>query len=206
MRKIETYFPDVLHDIEEYKEIANAENFELQAAWILMDDLIDDQFIETATERGIARREKLLNIVPSKVDSLDDRRLRVLLKWNDRLPYTYKVLKNKLDQIFGDNYKMERFASERILKIEVNSFNWNVFSLVTDEIRKMIPANMVLESTIHQRIKSPFYIGITTLSGEEITVYPYSPKELSSKGNIYIATGSNAEVDTTTIYPRKEVI
>ncbi|MGN9164976.1 putative phage tail protein [Tissierellaceae bacterium HCP3S3_D8] len=206
MRKIETYFPDVLHDVKEYKEIANTENPEIEIAWQSIDDLIDDQFIETSTERGVARREKLLKVTPSKADSLDDRKLRISLKWNDRLPYTYKVLKDKLDQIFGDNYEMERLVSKRLLKIKVNSFNWSMFDLVTNEIRQMIPANMILESTIHQRIESPFYIAVTILSGEEITVYPYSPRNIESKGSIYIGTGSNTGLENVTVYPRKEVI
>ena len=206
MRKVETYFPEVINDVEEYKEIANTENPELEATWQSIDSLIDDQFIETATERGVTRREKLLKITPSKIDSLDDRKLRISLKWNDRLPYTYKVLKDKLDQIFGDNYQIERFINELILKVKVNSFNWNIFNLVTDEIRKMIPADMILESTIHQKTESSFYVGMATIAGEEIKVYPYSPKELLSKGNIYIATGNNTGLENVTIYPRKEVI
>ncbi|WP_434419103.1 hypothetical protein [Tissierella praeacuta] len=64
----------------------------------------------------------------------------------------------------------------------------------------------LLELMQDKTVDSDIYIATVFVSGEEITVYPYSPKELSSKGNIYIATGSNAEVDTTTIYPRKEVI
>ena len=184
----------------------STQNPELEATCQSIDNLLADQFIETATERGVTRREKLLKITPSKIDSLDDRKLRISLKWNDRLPYTYKVLKDKLDQIFGDNYQIERFINERILKVKVNSFNWNIFNLVTDEIRKMIPANMILESTIHQKTESSFYVGMATISGEEITVYPYSPKELLSKGNIYIETGSNTGLEKVIIYPRKEVI
>lgn len=53
---------------------------------------------------------------------------------------------------------------------------------------------------------SEIFIGMATISGEEITVYPYSPKELSSKGKVYIATGSNTGVENMTVYPRKEVI
>ena len=53
---------------------------------------------------------------------------------------------------------------------------------------------------------SEIYVGTVFASGENITVYPYSPKDIESSGKIYIATGSNAEVGTTTVYPRKEVI
>lgn len=50
------------------------------------------------------------------------------------------------------------------------------------------------------------FIGIATLSGEEITVYPYSPTSIESKGKVYIATGNDTTVENMTVYPKKEVI
>lgn len=43
-----------------------------------------------------------------------------------------------------------------------------------------------------------------TISGEEITVYPYSPKDIESKGKINIAMAQNTGVESVTTYPRKE--
>lgn len=54
--------------------------------------------------------------------------------------------------------------------------------------------------------QSNIYIGMATVSGEEITVYPYSPRNIESKGNIYVGLGSNTGVENMTVYPRKEVI
>lgn len=54
--------------------------------------------------------------------------------------------------------------------------------------------------------KSEMFVGMATVSGEEVTVYPYSPRNIESKGNIYVAIGSNAGVENMTVYPRKEVI
>lgn len=48
------------------------------------------------------------------------------------------------------------------------------------------------------------FIGIATLSGEEITVYPYSPTSIESKGKVYIATGNDTTVENMTVYPKKE--
>lgn len=53
---------------------------------------------------------------------------------------------------------------------------------------------------------SEIYVGTVFASGENIVVYPYSPRNIETTGKVYFATGNNAEVDTTTVYPRKEVI
>ncbi len=49
---------------------------------------------------------------------------------------------------------------------------------------------------------SEIYVGTVFVSGENIVVYPYSPKDIKSSGKVYLATGNNAEVDTTTVYPK----
>lgn len=64
----------------------------------------------------------------------------------------------------------------------------------------------VLELIQDKVVDSDIYIATVFVSGENITVYPYSIKDIESSGKVYFATGNNAEVDTTTVYPRKEVI
>lgn len=50
--------------------------------------------------------------------------------------------------------------------------------------------------------RGSFYIGCCLTSGEEITVYPYSPKEIDSKGKVYIAAGNNTGLENVTVYPK----
>ena len=204
MKQIEEYWPLVLQEIEELQKIANTENIEIDELKESVSNLIDDQFIETATEKGIRRRERLLGITPSRLDDLEYRRFRVLVCWNDRLPYTYRVLKNRLDQIFKDNYKLEILHDQYLLIIEVNTFNWQIYSNIVEEIRKMAPANMVIQSSLVQKVEGGFFVGGAMLVGEEITVYPWSETELTGTGKVYIATGHSTGVDIITLYPRGE--
>lgn len=53
---------------------------------------------------------------------------------------------------------------------------------------------------IYLTVLNKSYIGCTTLSGEIITVYPYSTSDLEIGGKYYLATGQ-ATIDTTVIYP-----
>lgn len=45
---------------------------------------------------------------------------------------------------------------------------------------------------------------VTTNSGEEITVYPWSPQNISSKGMLAINASVNSGIETVSIYPKKE--
>lgn len=51
-----------------------------------------------------------------------------------------------------------------------------------------------------------FYIGMATISGEEITVYPYSITEISTQSKVYVGLGHNVSTEDMTVYPQKGVI
>lgn len=145
MKKVEEYWPPVLQEVEEFKEIAKIENTEFEKLEQSIDDLVDDQWIETATERGIARREKILKIAPFADDDLESRRFRVLARGNDKLPYSFKVLGNKLNQLCGeDGYVMTRNLGEHTLIVKIELVVKRMFDEVEKLVRKMAPSNLVI--------------------------------------------------------------
>lgn len=145
MKQIQEYWPSILQEIEEFQEMANTENIEFEGLQDAIENLIDDQFIQTATERGIARREKIYKITPFADDSLETRRFRVLARENDKLPYTYRVLENKLNQLCGENgYVMTLNAGEYTLNIKIELVVKRMFDEVDKLARKMAPANLVI--------------------------------------------------------------
>jgi hypothetical protein len=145
LKQIQEYWSDVLKDIREFEEIAKAINPEIEVIWQAVRNLMDDQFIQTATERGIARREKMLGITQFADDTLESRRFRVLARWNDKLPYTYRVLQSKLDQLCGvDGYEMILDAGSYSLKIKVELVVKRMFEEVEKIAKKMLPANILL--------------------------------------------------------------
>lgn len=74
MRGIKSYWIEEIQDIKEFQVIAEVEDQEMVALEKHIQDLISDQFIQTATEQGIARREKMLKLVPFADDTLESRR------------------------------------------------------------------------------------------------------------------------------------
>lgn len=145
MKQIEDYWPNILKDVREFKKIANAENPELRIIWEAVENLMNDQFIETATIRGVVRREKMLEITPYFDDDIESRRFRVLARWNDKLPYTYRILEKKLNQLCGqEHYTMTLNANDYWLDIKIELTRKRMFDEVDRLTRQMVPANIVI--------------------------------------------------------------
>lgn len=114
-----------------------------------MDDLEgvhDDILIMTATERGIARREKILGIVPADTDSLDARRARVLMRWYEKNPYTRKVIERKIAVLCGgENYTFEYHPDTMVLTVEMEGVAWDVINTVREVLEQMVRLMIILD-------------------------------------------------------------
>ncbi|NLI90206.1 MAG: DUF2313 domain-containing protein [Epulopiscium sp.] len=138
------YLPDEISELREFKAIGDTENLELISLWEELEDILDDQFIETATERGIAKREKIIGITPFADDDLESRRFRVLARENDKLPYTYKALIARLNQLCGeDGYEIDRNVGDFSLSIKIELIKKKMFEEVEKVLDAMVPQNMI---------------------------------------------------------------
>lgn len=145
MTSIREYWPEFLSEFREFQEIANTEDFELSLVRQAVANLLDDQFIQTATETGIAWRERMLKVVPFADDDLGSRRFRVQAKWNDKLPYTYKELVDKMNGLCGKNgYTMTLNSDMYTLDIKIELINRRMFDEVEMITRKMVPSNILI--------------------------------------------------------------
>lgn len=145
MTDIKEYWPYIIQEIREFRKIAEIENPELEKLWQEMENTVDDQFIETATEKGIARREKILNVVPFADDTLESRRFRVRGLWNEKLPYTYRVLLEKLENLCGDDgYKVILDAGNYTVCIKVAIAAKRMIDAVKEIADRMLPANLAI--------------------------------------------------------------
>lgn len=97
-----SYLPPFMQTYKEPVAALEAENHEFQIIWKAKERILYNRFISTADEYGISRFEKILGIHPSKEDTLEIRRLRVQNKWFNKIPYTIRVLFQKLTILCGD--------------------------------------------------------------------------------------------------------
>lgn len=140
------YLPEFLKDFREYKEIMNTEEIELEKLKSKNNSITDEIIISNATNDGISRFEKILGIKSNTNLTLENRKFLVKNKFFNRAPFTVEWLKNKLENLCGqDNYIIDIDISNKILNVQIGY----MFDEATEELRKdlrnIIPANIILD-------------------------------------------------------------
>lgn len=141
------YLPLFIQEFREIKHIMEAENPEFQLVIDESEKIKNNQFIESSDLSGISKFEKLLNILPSPDDTLESRVSRIMSRWNDVVPYTFKALVQKLISLcdglnFTINRNFNEYKMEIITHLELSG--------QVDELQYllgyMIPVNLELTS------------------------------------------------------------
>jgi hypothetical protein len=142
---LKDYWIDEIQKVQEFQAIADAIDPEITDINTETENLLDDQFIQDATENGIARREKMLNIQPFADDTLETRRFRVGVKWNNQLPYTYRQLEKKLTDLVGLNgYTIVLDNGAYTLTVRVSLGQKRMLQDAERMVDNMSPQNLVL--------------------------------------------------------------
>lgn len=150
--KLINYLPEFLRDIREYKALTTAEDYEINLLWADVGEAFNEQTVDTATEYGISRLEKIMNIIPKSMD-MDERKTEIKTRLGQQLPYTEQTLRKTLDEFCGPiksktqeelaGYILEIFPKEYTLKVLISLWNKNKKSLIDTMIRQICPANML---------------------------------------------------------------
>lgn len=142
------HLPPFIQEYMEIREIMKTENPEFQLVEDESEIIKNNQFIQSCNLTGISKFEKLIGIVPSADDTLESRINRVLLRWNDTVPYTWKTLLNKLDTLCGgsDNYEIIRKLDEHKLEITTHLDLYGQVEELDYFLSYMLPASMVLDA------------------------------------------------------------
>lgn len=143
-----SYLPPYLQQYNQETVAAlKAENPEFRLIWEASDRVLYNEFIATADEYGISRFEKILNILPSKEDTLESRRARVQSRWFTEIPYTLKALISKLIALCGDsNFEITKDFLYYKIGIETNLELFGQVEELEHIIETMLPCNMVVDS------------------------------------------------------------
>lgn len=143
-----SYLPPFMQTYKEPVAALEAENPEFQIVWKATDKVLKNRFISTADEYGISRFEKLLGIHPTDDDTLESRRSRVQSKWFSKLPYTLRVLLQKLTVLCGDtDFTLNHnFTVGYTLTLETDLELYGQVEELEYIINTMIPENIVVNS------------------------------------------------------------
>lgn len=141
-----SYLPPVIQELEEFKQIMNTESEEFNILVKEYQNLLNDQFVHEATENGLSRWEKILNINPKPSDTLESRRWEILNRLNIKIPYTWTMLKNKLYALYGDSYTIKLISDTYTIQIRVpQSISDAELRSTYTMLEVIVPANMIID-------------------------------------------------------------
>lgn len=144
MSKLMSYLPDLYQGVREFEEIMRAEQVELDAEKTAIDRLLKDQFVLTASERAIKRREAMIGIQSdSATETLDFRRRRLINRYSTKPPFTIRFLQNRLDYLVGAGRTVASVdPQQHRLLITTSIDDALLFREVEHTVKNTIPANL----------------------------------------------------------------
>lgn len=137
------FLPEFLRDFRELREIIIAEEPEFDMLVEYLENTLNSMFIQTATEMGLEKYEKLLNIKPVSTD-IEERRANVMALWFSNMPFTIRVLKERLSMIQGNN-NVDAWVTNYLLHVKTELSTNEQISNARIIIDGMIPANLGLQ-------------------------------------------------------------
>jgi hypothetical protein len=140
-----SYLPPILRDIKEIIEIAQVEKPVLEETWKYIENALNNQFVVSANESGLSRYEKMLKINTPATDSIETRRFRILTRYQEQAPYTWRLLKQLLDNLLGEGqYELKRDVAAKTLSVKIELTVKGQFDAVVLMLERITPQNMVL--------------------------------------------------------------
>ena len=148
-REIDTIemLPPSTRVMGEMIEIQKVISLELQAVENARDSILQNKNIPTCDEHGISVFESDMGVTPLGTDTLEDRKTRCLLKWNNTLPYNYQTVVSMLDTIVGRrNYVC--ILNGLVLSIKIDYDSQRQIDTIINSLRSFIPANVEINTSI----------------------------------------------------------
>ena len=183
-----SYLPPFMQSYKEPVAALEAENPEFSLMWSATDRCLRNRFISTADEYGISRFEKMLKIYPTADDTLESRRSRVQSKWFNTIPYTWKVLLQKLLVLCGDSdFEVTGdFKTGYTLYIDTDLELYGQVEELENIINTMIPENLVVvsENSIPCNIKGAVLFGGGICFINEFIITNDSQETVSVQGTV----------------------
>lgn len=147
--KIIEYWSDAIKRLDLMQTFSEIETPVLEEANNSLDRIKADLYIETATERGLARHEKTLGILAPEGASLEDRRIAIIAYLNTKIPYTKNGLHYFLTSLVGkDGYALSIDYAKRNLLLKLDLSRKHQLQAIKDMLRRIIPANMEMSVTL----------------------------------------------------------
>lgn len=143
-RTLDSFVPYMYRGFKEIDELMDSEQ---QAVDLLKNEMITtfrNTFVLTSNEEGVIMFERMLNIVAiPELEDLDFRKQRIINRLSMKAVYTYRFLKNQLDEMIGPG-KWTGYIDfdDYALYIESSATNQSWYQEVSFTINKIKPCNI----------------------------------------------------------------
>lgn len=150
-------YPEVIGNIRDIKAIYDINEQQEKKVDSAISSISRNLFIDTADVNHVSRWEKMLKLSVYATDTLNDRRFRVKSKIIERLPYTYKILINKLNALCDPGgYILEVDTDAQTVLCYINLSNKGKLSDFEKILDEIIPMNMTIQVELlfnsHERV------------------------------------------------------
>ncbi len=171
------------------------------------DDLLDQFFIDTATW-GLDDWENLLSIKVNYKLDFDTRKSNIKAKMRGKGTTTIEVIKAISEAYTKTTVDVEVFSNlfSFTLSFITNNCSYNTILELDKKIEEIKPCHLEHKFEMILFNENGLYAGAMTSTGETVTIYPYTPKDITCFGEIILASGNNKSAERVTLYPKQEVI
>jgi len=198
------YLPEVIRNVREYQVLCNVQSPQVNALWKALEVVFDNGFLESLTEYGCQRWEKILQLTPDKSESLETRRKNIWIRLNENLPYTWKRLVMLMDSICGENgYTMTLYHNDYFLDVSIQLTEQNLESHIVKQVLEMfervLPANIEYIKKFRYDVEdTSVKVGGTTVIAQVVDVLPLMPSSYENQAELYtdgvLCVGLSAEI------------
>jgi len=122
----------------------DAEQDVVEQLWKDTQNTIKEGFLELHSGYGASRWEKILELQPKRTDSLEIRNCRIKEKLNERLPFTMRMLHERIQSMLeGEEYQVICNPDIYWLKVAISGRTLKEAQIIRTMLEEMIPLNLV---------------------------------------------------------------
>lgn len=193
------FLPRYYESSKVMREILQSQGLEHDKLFQALDETLSQYYVKTATW-ALDTWEKELGLSNYAGKPDEQRRSRIISKIRGRGTTTLVLIENTVKSyVEEDAYVVNKpeLYTFIIKFVGPNGLPENIDDLISI-IEEIKPAHLVSDYQLFLRGFVKF--GVSTVAGEEATIYPWTTHEIEGSCSIRFAIGYQV-VDTTTIYP-----
>ena len=145
---LESYWPEYLRELREFRALAGAEEPELTTAGAALRRAPDDFYTATLTDAGCARWERLLGLPVVHGGDLAQRRFRIMTRMNEQRPFTMARLGEMLRGLCGEEgFTLALDGADFLLTVRLALTARQMLSDAAALLDRVVPVNLTVDRT-----------------------------------------------------------